>query len=127
MLMTFWYFWTMERKVSDKAELIQRLTGNGQQIRSFGIERNSVFGSFARDTKITPSSDIDLVLDFTPGRKNFDNLVDLGDYLDNLLGRKVELLTRECIPKTDQEAIKSILTEIGTMKKVMQEPIWRKI
>lgn len=117
----------MERKVSDKAELIQRLTGNGQQIRSFGIERISVFGSFARDTKITPSSDIDLVLDFTPGRKNFDNLVDLGDYLDNLLGRKVELLTRECIPKTDQEAIKSILTEIGTMKKVMQEPIWRKI
>ena len=87
----------MVTKVLDRAELIQRLTGNGPKIRSFGIERISVFGSFARDTKITPSSDIDFVLDFIPGRKNVDNLVDLGYYLENLLGRKVELLTRESL------------------------------
>lgn len=110
--MIFWYFWTMERKVSDKAELIQRLTGNGQQIRSFGIERISVFGSFARDTKITPSSDIDLVLDFTPGRKNFDNLVDLGDYLENLLGRKVELLTRESLKSETGKHILATAQEV---------------
>ena len=87
----------MKRKVSDKAELIQRLTGNGQQIRWYRIDSISVFGSLARCTNITPSSDIDFVLDFKPGYKNFDNLVDLGDYLEILLGRKVDLLTRESL------------------------------
>ena len=62
----------MGAKVSDKAELIQRLTVSGHQIRSFGNERISVYGSFARDSKITPSSDIDFVLDFIPGRKSYD-------------------------------------------------------
>jgi predicted nucleotidyltransferase len=86
-----------ERSVSNKVELFQRMLGNGQQIRSFGIEKISVFGSFARDSKIRKSSDIDFLLDFRKGEKNFDNLVDLGEYLENLLGRKVELLTRESL------------------------------
>ncbi len=103
----------MKRKVSDKAELIQRLTGNGQQIRSFGIERISVFGSFVRDTKITPASDIDLILDFIPGRKNFDNLVDLGDFLENLLGRKVELLTRESLKSDTGKHILATAQEVS--------------
>ena len=100
-------------KVSDRAELIQRLTVSGQQIRSFGIERISVFGSFARDTKITPSSDIDFVLDFIPGQKNFDNLVDLGDYLEDLLGRKVELLTRESLKSDTGKHILATSQEVA--------------
>ena len=103
----------MNRKVSDKAELFQRLTGNGQQIRSFGIERISVFGSFVRDTNISPASDIDLILDFKPGLKNFDNLVDLGDYLEHLLGRKVELLTRESLKSATGKHILATAQEVS--------------
>jgi len=103
----------MERSVSNKAELFQRMFGNGRQIRSFGIERISVFGSFARDTKIRKGSDIDLLLDFRQGEKNFDNLVDLGEYLENLLGRKVELLTRESLKSETGKHIIATSEEIN--------------
>lgn len=109
----FFHFYGMGIKVSHKAELIQRLIGNGQQIRSFGIERISVFGSFARDTKITPLSDIDFVLDFIPAQKNFDNLVDLGDYLEDLLGRKVELLTHESLKSDTGKHILATSQEVA--------------
>jgi len=87
----------MATQVSNKAELLHRLSENGRLIRSFGIERISLFGSFARDTRIKKNSDIDFVLDFKPGKKSFDNLVDLGIFLEEILGRKVELLTRESL------------------------------
>jgi predicted nucleotidyltransferase len=87
----------MTSQVSNKAELLQRLSQNGSAIRSFGIERISLFGSFVRDSKIRANSDVDLVLEFKPGQKSFDNLVDLGDFLEGLLGRKVELLTRDSL------------------------------
>lgn len=103
----------MESKVSNKAELFQRLIFNGRQIRSFGIDRISVFGSFARNSSIRATSDIDLVLEFTPGRKNFDNLVDLGDYLENLLGRKVELLTRESLKSQTGKHILATAQEVA--------------
>lgn len=87
----------MTPKVSNKTELLYRLSQNGNTIRSFGIERMSVFGSFVRDSKIKTNSDVDFVLEFKPGQKSFDNIVDLGDFLEQLIGRKVELLTRESL------------------------------
>ena len=87
----------MTSQVSNKAELLHRLSQNGSVIRSFGIERMSLFGSFVRDSKIKANSDVDLVLEFKPGQKNFENLVDLGDFLEELLGRKVEPLTRDSL------------------------------
>lgn len=84
----------MEKAVNNQSELKAKIGANADRIRGFGIDRISVFGSFARDKQIKPSSDIDFILDFQPGKKSFDNLVDLGDFLENILGRKVELLTR---------------------------------
>ena len=43
-------------KVRNKTELIQALQRNAQDIRSYGVDRLGVFGSFARDTA-TPESD----------------------------------------------------------------------
>lgn len=103
----------MGRKVSNQSELKAKLGANGDRIRSFGIERISVFGSFARDTKIKSSSDVDFVLDFQPGKKNFDNLVDLGDFLEALLGRKVELLTRESLKSVTGRHILATAQEIA--------------
>ena len=72
-----------------------------------------MFGSFARDTKIKPSSDVDFVLDFIPGCKNIDNLVDLGEYLEILLGRKVELLTRESLKSDTGKHILATAQEVA--------------
>lgn len=91
------YLYPMAPKVLNKAELLYCLSQNGKTIRSFGIERMYVFGSFVGDSKIKTNSDVDFVLEFKAGQKSFDNIVDLGDFLEQLLGRKVELLTRESL------------------------------
>lgn len=102
----------MKHKVANRMELIDKMGANADRIRSFGIERISVFGSFARNTQIKSTSDIDLILDFAPGKKSFDNIVDLGDFLENLLGRKVELLTRESLKSKTGKQILSTAKEI---------------
>lgn len=58
----------------------------------FGVKRIGVFGSFVRGEQ-KEGSDVDLVVDFE--RPNFDNFMDLTFYLEDLLGRKVDILTTE--------------------------------
>lgn len=49
-----------------------------------------MFGSFAKN-KQNIKSDIDLIVEF--GNPNLDNFMDLIYFLENLFGRKVEILT----------------------------------
>ena len=42
-------------------------------------------------------SDIDIIVEFEEGKKNFDNFMNLAFYLEELFGRKVGLLTPESI------------------------------
>ncbi|MFL5788315.1 MAG: nucleotidyltransferase family protein [Flavisolibacter sp.] len=39
------------------------------------------------------NSDVDLLVDFDPSKKNFDNYMQLYIFLENLLGRKVDIVT----------------------------------
>jgi uncharacterized protein len=86
----------MNIPVRDKKELITRLQKNSTRLRSFGIDKLGLFGSFARNVQID-KSDVDLLVDFLPGQKNFDNLIELSFFLEDLLGRKVELVTRKSL------------------------------
>lgn len=56
----------------------------------FGVRKMRLFGSFANDTA-NESSDVDLIVDFD--RPIGLRFVDLVEYLEVLLGRKVDLLT----------------------------------
>jgi hypothetical protein len=69
------------------------LEANAAAIQAFGVARLGVFGSFARDTAVA-QSDVDLFVEFAEGRKNLKNLVGLSRMLEDLLGRKVDLVTR---------------------------------
>lgn len=80
--------------VADKQSLLSLLKENGRYIRAFGVEQIGLFGSFAHNNAIHEESDIDFLVDFAEGKKTFRNLMDLGYFLEDLLGRKVELLTR---------------------------------
>ncbi len=51
-----------------------------------------MFGSFVRNRQ-TSTSDIDLIADFEQGKKNYDNFIGLAYYLEELLNRRVELVT----------------------------------
>lgn len=60
-----------------------------------GLARCAVFGSFSRDQCIHPDSDVDLLVTFKPGRKDFDDFVQLADHLETILPRRVDLVTME--------------------------------
>ena len=87
----------MGTEVNDKASLLIRLHENRDQIQSFGVKKLSLFGSFARDERIHKKSDVDFLVDFKKGSHKFDNFMELAFFLEDLLGRRVELLTRKSL------------------------------
>ncbi len=78
------------------AAIEQMLQQHAAAITSLGVRHLSLFGSFARGDA-GPDSDVDLLVDFEPGRKTFDNFMALAFLLEDLLGRRVELVTRESL------------------------------
>ena len=58
----------------------------------FGVERTYVFGSVARG-EMTSLSDTRILVEFAGGQATFRNFMDLIQYLENLFGRKVDLVT----------------------------------
>jgi predicted nucleotidyltransferase len=61
--------------------------------KKHGIRRLSVFGSALRDD-FSPTSDIDLLVEFQPGQTpGFFRMAGLEIELSNMLGRKVDLRT----------------------------------
>lgn len=80
----------------NKADIWQRLKENHQALRAYGVSRVGLFGSFRRG-EATPESDVDILVVFEPDQKTFNNFMDLCFFLEDLLGRKVDLLTPESL------------------------------
>ena len=80
--------------VLTKADLVQRVQSEELELRAFGVKRLAVFGSFARNEPMA-TSDVDVLVEFQPGQKTFDRFMGIVDLLEQLLGRDVELVTRE--------------------------------
>jgi predicted nucleotidyltransferase len=89
----------MQTVVFDKTSLIQQLSGNGDDIRAFGVKKLGIFGSFAKDKNIKDNSDVDFLVEFEPEKKTYDNFINLSFYLEDLLGRKIELVTPQSLSK----------------------------
>lgn len=86
----------MNGQVKNKKELVEKINSNSAAISSFGVARLGIFGSFARN-EATPESDVDFFVEFIPEKKTFDNFMDLAFYLEQLTGRKVELVTPQSL------------------------------
>jgi uncharacterized protein len=82
--------------VNDKREIFALLAENEQQLRRLGVRRCGLFGSFARDEQ-NERSDVDILVDFEEGRKTFDNFMEVAFLLEDVFGRKVDLLTPESL------------------------------
>jgi predicted nucleotidyltransferase len=76
-----------------KAELLVLLGGQRETLsRQYGVKSLAVFGSAARDA-MSATSDIDVLVEFdTP--PGFDRYFDLKFFLEELIGRPVDLVTR---------------------------------
>ena len=79
-------------RVRTKEELISILKDNFDELRKFGVLRIGIFGSAARD-ELKEDSDIDLFIEFERGKLSFETFGQLIEFLENLLGREVNILT----------------------------------
>ena len=57
----------------------------------FGVTKIGIFGSTARGDD-RPESDVDVLVELPPDRLTFRNFMALADFLEDLYGRKVDLL-----------------------------------
>ena len=77
--------------MTTREEIVQILRENREHLASeYGVEKIALFGS-AASGKSTDDSDIDLVVEFS--RPVGFLFMELAEYLEALLGKKVDLLT----------------------------------
>ncbi len=82
--------------VRTKDEIVTLLRKHQRQLENLGVKRLGLFGSFVRQQQ-SLSSDIDVLVEFEKGFKTFDNFIQLAILLEELLGRRVELVTPEAL------------------------------
>lgn len=82
--------------VETQSQIIALIHENQAPIRAFGVNRLGLFGSFVRGQQNT-ESDIDLLVEFQPDKKTFDAFIHLAFFLEELLERRVELVTPESL------------------------------
>lgn len=89
-------------------EVLRILAEHRTALNSFGIKLLGIFGSVARD-EAKPDSDVDILVEFE-GSVTFDRYMDVKFYLEDLLGRRVDLVSRRALKPViraivEQEAI----------------------
>jgi len=75
---------------------MKSIQDNLDEVKGYGIRRIGVFGSFVRSSQ-NEKSDIDVLVEFYPSKKSFDNYMELKFFLEKLLHRKVDLVIKDAI------------------------------
>jgi len=86
----------MKNIVQTKQDILNILSENRARIRALGVKRLGLFGSFLSGRQ-TSDSDVDFLVQFDPGQKTFDNFMELTFLLEELLQRRVELVTTDAL------------------------------
>ena len=84
------------RTVPMKQEVLDALRRQGEAISALGVKRVGLFGSVVRGEQ-NEGSDVDLLVEFKPGRKTFDSFTQLAFLLEEALGGPVDLVTIESL------------------------------
>ena len=83
-------------------DILRTLSLNRAGLAELGARRLGLFGSFARG-EAKQDSDVDLLVDLD--RHTFDRYMDLKLYLEDLLGRRVDLVLSDRIKPALRESI----------------------
>jgi uncharacterized protein len=86
----------MAIQVESKDEVVQRISSASERLVSLGVKSIGLFGSFVHGQQ-EPSSDVDILLEFEPDKHTFDNFMEVSFLLEDLLGRRVEVVTPEAL------------------------------
>jgi len=84
------------KEIKTKENVLELIRSNQDKIRSYGVRKLGLFGSFVRD-KQKPESDIDLLVEFQQDKKSFDNFIQLAFFLEEILESRVELITIDAL------------------------------
>lgn len=92
-----------------REDFIKLLESHRAEIRALGVKSLAVFGSVSRD-QAGPDSDVDILVAFE-NSPSFDKFMDLKFFLEDLLKRKVDLVTEAALkprmkPVVKREAIR---------------------
>ncbi|MBI1965169.1 MAG: nucleotidyltransferase family protein [Betaproteobacteria bacterium] len=80
----------------NKAEILSALNQHREHLQErFAVKHLALFGSAARD-ELGASSDVDVLVEFA-GPATFGAYMDLKFYLEDLLGRPVDLVTDKAL------------------------------
>ena len=78
----------------NKEIILQKLSENSATIKSYGVRKLGLFGSYARGAE-SLSSDIDFLVELD--KKTFDNYMDLKIFLERLFDCKVDLVIADAV------------------------------
>ncbi len=89
-------------------ELVRLLGSQQKELCRFGVKSLALFGSVVRD-EARAGSDVDILVEFE-GRATFEQYIGLKFFLEDLLGSKVDLVTRKSLkprlrPYVEKEAV----------------------
>ena len=83
-------------EILTKEEILDCIKTHQVEIKSFGVNRLGLFGSYVRNEQRI-GSDLDFLVEFEPGQKSLKNFFGLIDWLEQAFNIEVELITRESL------------------------------
>lgn len=86
----------VEAAPQTKQDITERISRSRNDIRALGVKKLGLFGSFVREDQET-GSDVDLLVEFEPDAKTFDNFMTLSFLLEDVLQHRIELVTIESL------------------------------
>jgi len=84
------------QNMNTKEDILRCLVEKQERFAALGVVSLGLFGSFVRGEQ-TPASDIDILVEFAPDKHTFDNFMEVSFLLEDLLGRKVDIVTPEAL------------------------------
>lgn len=77
--------------------------------QKYHVKKIGIFGSFARHEE-KETSDIDILVEFDPGFKTFDNYMDLKYFIESIFGRRVDLVTVAALkPQLKEDILREVI------------------
>ncbi|MFN3908192.1 MAG: nucleotidyltransferase family protein [Flavobacterium sp.] len=76
-----------------KEQILTTLEKHSNDIKKFGVNEIGLFGSYVRNEQ-TSESDIDLLIHYQNNEMDFFKLISLEEYLESILNRKLDLVTK---------------------------------
>jgi len=93
-------------QTTTRDDILTRIKANRRTLKKYGVISVALFGSAAKN-KMRKGSDIDILVQFD--QSTWDNYIGLKFYLEDLLGREVDLVTPKALKPATKPSIEKDL------------------